>query len=82
MKKETARSSTAFRIIRSMMDHIFGKEIYISKHDFYHIYSVYNQEGGKWEPLIVGDMDSFMLLKSILESFVEIKQNKKKYGLK
>lgn len=82
MNKDTAQKTISFQIMRSMIDHIFGKEINLSTNDFLRVYNLYNENGGKWEVLVSGDMDSFMMLKDILESFVEVSTHKKEYGLK
>lgn len=81
MDDNSLKETTAFKIIRQMLDHMYGSDVKLSDDDFLHIYSTYMNLGGSWEMMIRGSMPSFDLLVKLLDSFVDIKNNQEEYGI-
>ena len=56
----------ANRVIRQLIDHLFGEDMITLKDDFMGIRVVYRQLGGTWVQLTDGNNDSIDLLEKIV----------------
>ena len=75
------KSTIAFRVTRQFIDHMYGGDKFLSKKGFMNIFRVFRNLGGSWESVIRGDLQHIEILKDTIESYFEVKQHAKKYGL-
>jgi hypothetical protein len=64
------KDTTAYKITRQMMDHIYGEDEKISSDEFVVIFNIYMNRGGTWEGIMAGDMKNAKILEDILEAFI------------
>lgn len=81
MENISVKDTTAYKIIRQLLDHIYGSDVELNDEDFLHIYATYMRLGGTWEGMIRGSMPCFDLLVSLLDSYMDIKSSPEEYGL-
>ncbi len=64
------RQTAAYRIVREIIDHSWGADEALSDEDLIKICDMFRQIGGKWEPLIDGDLDAVCNLEHVIEGFI------------
>jgi hypothetical protein len=77
MEGAGVKDTTAYRIVRQVMDHIYGPDEKTSGKDFVSVYRSFREGGGSWESLMAGDMASVKVLEDVLEDFVQARRLKK-----
>lgn len=80
-EKIDVKNTISYKIVDSMLSHMYSDQS-MSDKEFQQIYFAFINYGGKWQGIIEGDPGQFVKLKNILKSFVKIRKNPKKYGLK
>ena len=72
MDDESAvKQTVAYRIVRQIVDHVYGPDEKVSPEEFLHVYRIFNGAGGSWRELIGGDMRSVAILEGALERFIK-----------
>lgn len=71
VSESLVKQTVAYKIVRQIVDHVYGSDEKISSKDFIHIYRVFIGIGGNWERLIDGDMKSVALLEEVLDRFLK-----------
>jgi len=65
------KDTTAYKIARQIMDHIYGDDEDMSNEDFVGLYHDFLRRGGSWKSLMDGDMRSVKFIEDALESLVK-----------
>ncbi len=81
MGEISVRDTISYKIVRQILDHVYGDMIDLTDEDFLDIYNSYMKSGGSWQELLSGSISRFDQLKGLIKSWVEIKENPDKYGL-
>lgn len=71
----------SYKVVDQILSHVYPDES-MSDEDFLRIYRGYMSCGGSWKGLIQGDPKCFELISKCLKSFIKIRNNPKKYGIK
>lgn len=72
MDDESAvKNTVAYRIVRQIVDHVYGPDEKVTPEEFLHVYRIFNGAGGSWEGLIGGDMRSVAMLEGALDRFIK-----------
>ena len=72
MDDESAvKNTVAFKIVRQIVDHVYGSDEKVSADEFLHVYRIFNGAGGSWEGLIGGDMKSVAVLEGAIDRFIK-----------
>lgn len=71
MDKAGVKDTTAYRISRQVMDHIYGEDEEMSEEDFVGLYHDFHRRGGSWHALMDGDMRSVKVIEDALEALVK-----------
>jgi hypothetical protein len=66
----------ANRIIRQLVDHLFGEGMVILKEDYLALRAVYRQMGGTWASLVDGNNESIGLLEKIVTAWGQMPNRK------
>ena len=77
MEDPGVKDTAAYKIVRQVMDHIYGADEKTSGKEFVDIYHRFHSDGGSWECLMDGDMNSVKILEDVLEDFVQTRKMKK-----
>lgn len=77
MKSSGVKDTTAYKIVRQIVDHVYGSDEKISGEDFVFVHHAYIADGGSWEKLMAGDMGCVKILEDVLERFVKDRRLKK-----
>lgn len=78
MDDESAvKNTVAFRIVRQIVDHVYGSDEKVTPEDFLHVYRMFHGAGGSWEGLIGGDMKSVAILEGALDRFIRFRNTLK-----
>ena len=75
------KSTIAFRVTRQFVDHMYGGDKFLPTKGFMSIFRVFMSSGGSWESIVRGDPKHIDILKKTIESYFDIKQHAKEYGL-
>lgn len=70
------KDTTAYIIVRQVMDHIYGDDEKLSSEDFVAIFKMYLGRGGSWEGIMDGDMRDVKILEDVLQAFVNYRSAK------
>ena len=70
------KDTTAYTIVRQMMDHIYGDDEKLSSEDFGAIFKMYLGRGGSWEGIMDGSMKDVKTLENVLQAFVNYRSAK------
>lgn len=70
MSDDSVKQTVAFRIVRQIVDHVYGSDEKVSSEEFLQVYRMFNGAGGSWEGLINGDMKAVSLLEGALDRFI------------
>lgn len=65
------KDTTAYKISRQIMDHVYGEDEEISDQDFVNIYHDFHRRGGSWQALMDGDMKSVKCIEDVLDDLVK-----------
>lgn len=65
------KDTTAYRISRQIMDHIYGEDEEMSDADFVGVYKDFHRRGGSWQALMGGDMRSVKVIEDSIEALVK-----------
>ena len=68
----------ANRIIRQMIDHVWGGDIIIEPNDYLTMRAVFRRCGGEWEKILGSDLVHLELLKTVVNSWGALPDHKKK----
>ncbi len=71
------KDTTAYKITRQIMDHVYGSDEKLSNKEFLAVYELFNQRGGSWDALMDDSMDDIVKLEECLESFVKYRNTVK-----
>lgn len=71
------KDTTAYKITRQIMDHIYGSDEKLSNKEFLAIYELFNRSGGSWGALMNDSMDDVVKLEKCLENFVKYRNTVK-----
>lgn len=66
--------TTAFRIARQVMDHVYGEDEDLDERDFSYVHSQFRQSGGSWEGVMSGSMADVGRLEAALASLVNLRR--------
>jgi len=77
MEGAGVKDTTAYKIVRQVMDHVYGADEKISSKEFVDIYRSFLLKGGSWERLMDGDMGCVKMIEDVLEEFIEARKLKK-----
>lgn len=72
--KAGVKDTTAYKIVRQIMDHIYGEDEDITNGDFVNLYHDFLRRGGSWKALMDGDMKSVKFIEDALESLVKSRE--------
>jgi hypothetical protein len=75
--ESAVKNTVAFRIVRQIVDHVYGADEKISPEEFLNVYRIFNGAGGSWEGLIDGDMKSVAILEGALDRFIRFRNTMK-----
>ncbi len=73
MDEDSVKQTLAWRIVRQLVDHVYGSDEKMSSDDFLTVYRAFAGAGGSWEAFIQGDIKAVALLESALDSFIRIR---------
>lgn len=68
------KDTTAYKIVRQIMDHVYGEDEKLSSKDFVAIFKIYLNRGGSWEGLMDGDMRNVKIIEDVLQAFVNYRK--------
>ena len=71
------KDTTAYTIVRQVMDHIYGDDEKLSSEDFVAIFKMYLGRGGSWEGIMDGNMRDVQTLENVLQAFINYRSAKK-----
>lgn len=67
----------AFRVVRQILDHIYGSDQVMEDEDFLSIFRTFVNLGGKWEHLLNGSPADMNRLMDVLKAYVKTRTNVK-----
>ena len=67
----SVKDTTAYKISRQIMDHIYGDDEKMSNEDFVKVYHNFHQSGGSWRALMEGDMNSVDIIEKSIALLVK-----------
>jgi hypothetical protein len=67
-------NTTAYRVIREVVDHVFDPDTEIEDDDVIGICDIFRDLNGSWEMLMGGDMDEYQKLENAIESRLSLNQ--------
>lgn len=70
---DSVKQTLAWRIVRQIVDHIYGSDEKVSAEEFMQVYRMFVGAGGSWEGLIDGDMKSVALLEGAIDRFIRLR---------
>ncbi len=70
----SVKDTIAFRIVRQILDHVYGNDQKMDDEEFVHLYRTFVRLGGSWEAVVRGDINGFDLLESLVAAFVKVKK--------
>jgi hypothetical protein len=68
------RDTTAYKITRLIMDHVYGEDEPLSDAEFVALYRIYLDRGGTWRGIQNGDMSSVKVIEDLLDGFVNYRR--------
>lgn len=71
MSDDSVKQTLAYRIVRQIVDHVYGSDETVSPEEFLHVYHVFNGAGGSWEAVVNGDMHAVALLEGAIDRFLK-----------
>lgn len=66
--------TTAFRITRQVMDHVYGEDEEMDERDFSFVHGQFRKAGGSWESIMAGSMADVGRLEGAIESLVNLRR--------
>jgi hypothetical protein len=75
--KAGVKDTTAYKISRQIMDHIYGEDEEMTEEDFVVLYKDFHRRGGSWQSLMDGDMRAVDVIEASLDSLVKSRDNGK-----
>jgi len=75
------KNTTAYRIVRQIIDHTRGHESKISDDDFLSIFENFYRKGGSWEKITSGSMHDVKLIEDSIDEFFNLAKLKKIAGV-
>jgi len=69
--ESAVKKTVAYKIVRQIVDHVYGSDEKVSPEEFLHVYRIFNGAGGSWEGLIGGDMKSVAILEGAIDRFIK-----------
>jgi hypothetical protein len=74
MSEVGIRDAISFRIVRQILDHVYGSEQEMTDRDFVRLSRTFQSLGGRWEFVVRGDPGSFASLMDVIKAFVKVKK--------
>jgi hypothetical protein len=74
MDKIGIRDTTAYRIIRQIIDHTWGSDIELEDPEIINICQSFHRLGGSWEQLMNGDISNFTYLEQSIDTLIAPKK--------
>ncbi len=71
------KDTTAYKIVRQIVDHVYGSDEKVSNKEFVDIYRRYVAAGGSWERLMDGDMGCVKIIEDVLGEFMDARRIRK-----
>ena len=71
----------AYRVTDEFVSHVYGDEFELDDESFMNIFRVFRKIGGTWEGVVRGNPKDVNILKDTIDSFYEVREAAKKYGL-
>lgn len=73
MSDSPVKQTVAYKIVRQIVDHVYGSDEEVTPDDFMSVYRIFNGAGGSWEGIIRGDMHSIAVLEGALDRFIRFR---------
>jgi hypothetical protein len=80
LERAGVKDTTAYKITRQVMDHVYGDDEKLSSDEFVAVFNMYLGRKGSWEGIMAGDMKNVEILEGVLESFVNYRRAVNKAG--
>jgi len=71
------KDTTAYKVVRQMVDHIWGSDQELLDEQFVAIYKLFKIRGNDWKDLMDGSMDSAVHLEECIEAVLKYKKIEK-----
>ncbi|OPZ37450.1 MAG: hypothetical protein BWY99_01869 [Synergistetes bacterium ADurb.BinA166] len=71
------KDTTAYKVVRQIVDHVHGPDEKVSDGEMIDIHRAFGQAGGSWEALMAGDMGSVEILEDVLDAFMQLRRAQK-----
>lgn len=80
MESAGVKDTTAYKITRQVMDHVYGEDEKMSSDEFVAVFHMYLGRQGTWQGIMDGDMKNVKILEDVLEAFVNYRRAVNKAG--
>lgn len=71
MKEVGVKDTAAYRVIRQILDHTRGPDLFVSGRDVVAMCKAFRKGGGSWERLLAGDISCFQRLQDSIDGVLQ-----------